>query len=191
MRSALVPLCLAGPVLALPVFSPAARADAYLGVSTGIASQELVCTAGAPCDKRTAVARVVGGWQINKGLGAEVSWARTLADFSASDRVSNLAWNGRFRAQALAASATWTFNTAPIDVQLRAGIASVRGEFLSRTAGVANSKDTRARPLIGIGVKRAIAEHWKLRADVDLTDARAYTRDGHHATLTLGIERHF
>jgi len=178
-------------MLAILLISPAALAEVYLGAAAGMARQELVCKMAAPCDKRAAAIRALGGWQFSQHFGVEFSWARTLGDFTASDQLPSFAWNGKFLAQVFGASATATFDTGPLDLQLRAGVASVRGEFHSRTAGVPDSGDTRVRATMGLGLKRAINEHWKLRVDLDLADVRAYTRDGHHTSFTIGLERHF
>jgi len=191
MRSAFVPLAIAGSLLALPLVPSKACAEPYIGASLGIADQQLICAAGAPCDRRAPTGRLTAGWHFSERFGAELAWSGNLSDFTASDSLANLTWQGSFRVQALSASASWTLDAGPLDLQLRAGVASVRGVFHSRTAGVTDSKDTRTRPLFGAGLRRSFNEHWTLRADADLTDGQAFTRKGHHTTFTVGIERRF
>jgi hypothetical protein len=191
MRSAHVRLALLVAVLTAPFVSALARADAYAGASLGIARQQLVCATGAPCEEDAAAARVFGGWQFNDRFGAELAWSSGLADFTASDSLANLSWYGAFSVEVLSLSATWTLDFDSVDLQLRGGIASVRGEFASATAGVPDSNARETRPILGVGLRHAIDSRWTLRADIDMTDGQAYTRKGRNTSFTVGVERRF
>jgi hypothetical protein len=191
MRSAHVRIAIAVAAVAAPFASALAHAEAYAGASLGIARQQLVCAAGAPCEEDVAAGRVFGGWQFNDRFGAELAWTGGLADFTASDSLANLSWYGAFSVEVLSLSATWTIDLASVDLQLRAGIASVRGEFDSQTFGVPDSKARETRPVFGVGLRHAIDSRWNLRADLDLTDGQAYTRKGRYTSFTVGVERRF
>lgn len=191
MRSAHVRLALVVAAVTAPFASALAHAEAYGGASLGIARQQLVCATGAPCEEDAAAGRVFGGWQFNDRFGAELAWSSGLADFTASDSLANLSWSGAFSVEVLSLSATWTVAFDSVDLQLRGGIASVRGEFASATAGVPDSKATRTRPVFGLGLRHAIDSRWTLRADLDLTDGQAYTRKGRYTSFTVGVERRF
>jgi OOP family OmpA-OmpF porin len=191
MRSAHVRIAIAVAAVTAPFVSALARADAYAGAAVGIARQQLVCAAGAPCEEDVAAGRVFGGWQFNDRWGAELAWASGLADFTASDSLANLSWYGAFSVEVLSLSATWNIDLASVDLQLRAGIASVRGEFASATVGVPDSNARETRPIFGVGLRQAIDSRWTLRADIDMTDGQAYTRKGRYTSFTVGVERRF
>lgn len=191
MRSAHVRIALAVAAVAAPFTSALAHAEAYAGASVGIARQELVCAAGAPCEEDAAAGRLFAGWQFNERFGAELAWTSGLADFTASDSLANLSWYGDFSVELLSLSATWNIDLASVDLQLRAGVASVRGEFTSATVGVPDSKATETRPVFGVGLRHAIDSRWTLRADLDVTDGQAYTRKGRYTSFTVGVERRF
>jgi hypothetical protein len=191
MRSAQVRLAIVVAALAAPFASALAHAEAYAGGALGIARQQLVCAAGAPCEEDVALGRVFGGWRFSERWGAEVAWTGGLAEFTASDSLANLSWYGDFSVEVLSLSATWTMAFDSVDLQLRAGVASVRGEFDSASFGVPDSKATKTRPVFGVGIRHAIDQRWTLRADLDLTEGQAYTREGRYTSFTVGVERRF
>jgi hypothetical protein len=191
MRSALVTAAIAAVSLPLLLASPTSHAEPYVGASLGLARQQLICAPGAPCEEESPAGRVFGGWRFNDRFGAELAWSTGLSDFTASDSLANLTWYGAFSVETFSLSATWNFELADLDLQLRAGVASVRGEFDSLSPGVPDSKATKTRPVLGFGLRQPIDAHWTLRADVDLTEGQAYTRKGRYTSLTVGIERRF
>ena len=168
-----------------------AHAGVFLGAGIGVAKQQLVCATGAPCDDEATGLRLFGGYRFDERFGAELGWLRAEPAFKASASVPGLSWYGRFEVEVISAMATWTIPVRSLELQLRGGIASVRGRFTSASVGVADSAQTEARAIFGASLRHAFADHWTVRADLDLTDAQVYTNNGRFSVLSLGIERRF
>jgi|JI10StandDraft_1071094.scaffolds.fasta_scaffold372151_2 hypothetical protein len=191
MRSLLIRFSAACLPLAAMAGATSAQAEAFAAVSAGLSSQQLVCAAAAPCDDKASALRAAGGWRFNDRFSLEAAWLRGTPDFTASDSLASLTWNGRVAMESISASAAFDLKLGSLAMQFRAGVASVRGRFDSATTGVPDSSATEVRPILGIGLRQSFAEHWALRADLDVTEGQAYTRRGRFSVFTVGVERRF
>jgi hypothetical protein len=178
-------------LLSVCVLGAPAFAEGFVAVGAGVERQNVVCASGAPCEDTEAAWRLAGGWRAANGLGAELVWLQPFSAFTASDRNAVLTWTGEFDVRVLGLSGTWNFQLFGLDWQARAGAASVRGTFDSRTVGVPDSSATEIRALLGAGFRRNFDNGWTLRLDADVTDGQAFTRKGRLSLFTVGIERRF
>ena len=184
--------CRAGAVALLGGFaSMAAHAENYGGLSFGVARQQLVCAANAPCEREAASPRMFAGHRFNDRWGVELAWTRAVSDFTASDSIPGFTWFGAFGVEQTSLAATFDISLSTMHLQLRAGVAAVRGEFTSATVGVPDASRSEMRPMVGLGLRRQIGEHWAVRADLDVTNGIAYTRSGRFGTLNAGVEFRF
>lgn len=191
MRPLLIPLTAACLPLVALLGAASAHAEAFAGASAGLSSQQLVCAANAPCDDKAGALRLSAGWRFNDRWSFEATWLRATPDFTASDSLGSLTWNGRVAMEAISASAAFDLRLGSLPLQLRAGVASVRGKFDSATAGVLDSSASEVRPILGLGLRQSFAGQWALRADFDVTEGQAYTRKGRFSVFTVGVERRF
>lgn len=191
MRALLIPFTAACLPIAALVGPSAVQAEAFAAASAGLSSQQLVCATAGPCDDKASAMRFAAGWRFNDRFSLEATWLRATPDFTASDSLASLTWNGRVAMESVSASLAFDLQLGSLPLQLRAGVASVRGEFDSATAGVPDSSATEVRPILGIGLRQSFAGQWALRADLDVTEGQAYTRKGRFSVFTVGVERRF
>jgi hypothetical protein len=191
MRSILVSFGVACLSLAAALSAASAQAEAFASASVGLSAQALVCAEAAPCDDQAGALRLSGGWRFSDRFSVEAAWLRATPDFTASDSVTSLTWSGRVAVESISVSAAVDCQVGSLAMQLRAGVASVRGQFDSATSGVPNSSATEVRPILGIGLRQPFAGQWALRADLDVTEGQAYTREGRFSVFTVGVERRF
>ena len=123
MRPLLIPLTAACLPLVALLGAASAHAEAFAGASAGLSSQQLVCAANAPCDDKAGALRLSAGWRFNDRWSFEATWLRATPDFTASDSLGSLTWNGRVAMEAISASAAFDLRLGSLPLQLRAGVA--------------------------------------------------------------------
>ncbi len=178
-------------VAGLSMLASPARAEGFVALGAGLERQNVVCAAGAPCERSRPAWRLAAGWRAGGAFGSELVYFQPFSAFTASDRNAALSWSGAYDVRVVGLTGTWTFPLFGLDWQARAGVASVRGTFDSRTLGVPNSSETRTRPLVGFGFRHDRGSQWTVRVDADVTDGQAYTGKGRTSLFTAGFERRF
>jgi hypothetical protein len=182
---------LAAWLCALIAGSGAAQAQPYAGGGLGLARQNLTCAAGAPCTENALGGKALLGYRFDPAWSAELVLLGSLSSFTASDGNGTLTWHGRVSTRALGATAGFEFGSAEWRFQARVGLAQVRGEFASETAGVPDSSASTTQPLLGLGLRRALGPDTTLRLDWDTTRCKAWQRQGSFNLVGVAVERSF
>lgn len=167
-----------------------ARAQFYAGVGAGVAQQSTICAAAGPCSNSKAGLKLLAGYQLDNTWAGELTYLR-FGHFTASDNNATQTWSGSYQAQVLGASAGYNFSAAGMQWQLRAGLASVKADFVSATAGIPNSNASTVQPLLGFGLRHQLSPSTTLRVDLDATRSKAYTRSGNLSFFSIGLEQRF
>ncbi len=176
---------------ALLLAATQASAQPYVGASAGAAQQSTLCASGAPCSNSKPGLKLFAGYQLEGPWVAELAYLRPASKFTTSDSNATQVWFGSYQAQALGASAGYNMSMGPLQWQVRAGLAYVKADFVSATAGVPDARDSTVQPLLGLGLRHNLSSGTTLRVDLDITRSKAYTRSGNFSLLTLGIEQRF
>jgi hypothetical protein len=176
---------------ALAAASGVVRAQAYAAAGLGLARQNLVCAAGAPCTENTLGGKALVGYRFDPAWTGEFAVLGSLGHFTASDSNGSLTWYGRVSMLVFGATGGYEFGPADWRFQARAGVAQVRGDFTSETTGVPDSSATTTQPLLGLGLRHELGAGTTLRLDWDITRGKAYQRQGALNFIVLAVEHGF
>lgn len=178
-------------ICALVAASGAVQAQGYVGVGLGLARQSLSCAAGAPCTPHASGGKALIGYRFDAAWSAELVALGAMARFTASDDNAATTWQGRVSTRALGTTAGYELDVAAWRLQVRFGLAQVRGAFTSQTGGVSDSRARATQPLLGLGLRHPLGAGTGLRLDWDTTRSKAYQRAGRFNLVGLAIQHNF
>jgi hypothetical protein len=192
-RIAFRQLAFAGVTLASSLCGQAhAQTPWSAGVEGGAGRLSLVCNAPAlPCDRSGVAFGLSGAYAFDPNWGARLSWTGTRG-YSGSDRTaSGIDYGGDLRFNVFGAAATWRTPLGNAQLELRAGLAAVDGDYRARAGGGPSASKTTLQPLAGLAVEYPLAARFALRLDAQLTRAKVATLSGNLGTLSAGIVARF
>lgn len=162
------------------------------GVEGGAARLSLVCKASdLPCDRSGYAFGLSVGYAFDSHWGARLSWTGTRR-YTGSDRTaSGIDYGGDLDFNVYGVAATWRTPLAGAQLELRAGVAAVDGDFQARAGGGPNASKTTAQPLVGIALEYPLAPRFALRLDAQLTRAKVEKVSGNLGTLGVGLVTRF
>lgn len=182
-------LALAG--FGLAIACPAAGATWSVGADAGLARLDVVCRAPSlPCDRRGDVAGLHAAYTSTPGWGLRLAWQR-MRGFSGSDLAGGSPLGGALRFDTTALAGTWRTRLAPFELELRAGVASVDGEFTYAAGGSGTVTRRTTQPVIGAALDWPLTAGLAVRLDVQATRAEVATASGRLAGVAFGLVARF
>lgn len=162
------------------------------GIEAGAARLSMVCNAPAlPCDRSGVGYGLSGAYAFDPQWGARLSWTGTRR-YSGSDRTaSGIDYGGDLEFNVVGAAATWRTPLAGAQLELRAGLAAVNGDYRARAGGGPSASKTTVQPLAGIALEYPLDARFALRLDAQLTRGKVATLSGNLGTLSAGIVARF
>lgn len=162
------------------------------GVEGGAARLNVVCKAPAvACDRSRYAFGLWAGYAFDPQWGARLSWTGTRR-FSGSDRTqSGIDYGGDLKFNVYGAAATWRTPLKATQLELRAGVAAVDGDYRARTGGGPSASKITVQPLVGIAVEYPLDARFALRLDAQLTRGKVATLSGNLGTLSAGLVARF
>lgn len=184
MHRPLVPTAL-GLVLAAAIAAPtAAQAQAnpqsrpmsfYATLSGGISSADIDCT-GVPSCKRDGTAfKLVGGFNINDGLSAEMVYA-SLGTATLSDPSMGVSIGVKGAYFGLGLAGHYDVNNT-FAALIRGGLATGSAQTTTSVTGVGSLTENRSGTnhwYYGLGARVYLTRNWRLDFDYDRTRVAAY-----------------
>lgn len=158
------------------------------GVEGGAARLSVVCNAPAlPCDRSGVAFGLSAAYAFDPQWGARLSWTGTRR-YSGSDRTaSGIDYGGDLEFKVFGAAATWRTPLGAAQLEVRAGLAAVDGDYLARAGGGPSASKTTVQPLAGIAIEYPLDSQFALRLDAQLTRGKVARLSGNLGTLSAGI----
>ncbi len=187
--STLAPLALAG--FSLATMSAPAGASWWLGADAGPAQLDVVCNAPTlPCDRRGHGAGLHAAYTSSSGWGLRLAWHR-MRGFAGSDVAGGSQYGGALRFDMTQLAGTWRTRIAPLEAELRAGVASVDGEFTYAAGGSATASRRTTQPVIGAALDWPLTAALAVRLDLQATRGEVANTSGRLAGVALGLVARF
>ncbi|MCE9658548.1 MAG: porin family protein [Burkholderiales bacterium] len=163
-----------------------------VGIEGGAARLRVVCEVDAlPCDRSGYAYGLSVARAFDRQWGARLSWTGTRR-YSGSDRTaSGVDYGGDLGFNVFGAAATWRMPVGDAQLELRAGLAAVDGDFKARAGGGPNAGKTTVQPLAGVALEYPLDARLALRVDAQLTRGKVAGQDGNLATFGLGLVARF
>ena len=158
------------------------------GIEGGAARLSLVCKASdLPCDRSGYALGLSMAYAFDPQWGARLSWTGTRR-YSGSDRTaSGIDYGGDLEFNVYGAAATWRTPVGDAQLELRAGLAAVDGDYRARAGGGPSASKTTVQPLVGIAVEYPLDARFALRLDAQLTRGKVAKLNGNLGTLGVGL----
>ncbi|MEO8523778.1 MAG: outer membrane beta-barrel protein [Caldimonas sp.] len=162
------------------------------GIEAGTARLSVVCNAPAlPCDRSGYAFGVSAAYAFDRQWGARLSWTGTRR-YTGSDRTaSGIDYGGDLEFNVYGAAATWRTPLAGAQLELRAGLAAVDGDYRARAGGGPSASKTTVQPLAGIALEYPLDARFALRLDAQVTRGRVANLSGNLGSLSAGIVARF
>jgi hypothetical protein len=194
MRTEFVPSARLGLALAGLLLLPAAQAQTpwSIGVEAGASRLGVVCTASPlNCDRSGTALGLHGGYAITPAWGVLLSW-QSLRGFAGSDRTAaGLAYGGDLDFNVIGLAGTWRTAWPSVALELRAGVASVKGDFSYTAGATGNVAKTTTQPLLGAALEVPLGSGFAARLDLQGTRGKVASIDGDLTSLTIGVVARF
>lgn len=182
-------LALAG--FGLAIASAPAGATWSVGADAGLARLDVVCRAPSlACDRRGDSAGLHAAYTSSSGWGLRLAWHR-MRGFAGSDAAGGSQFGGALRFDTTELAGTWRTRIAPLEAELRAGVASVDGEFTYTAGGSGTVSRRTTQPIIGAALDWPLTAALALRLDLQATRAEVATTSGRLAGVALGLVARF
>jgi hypothetical protein len=182
-------LALAG--FGLAIASAPAGATWSVGADAGLARLDVVCNASTlPCYRRGDGAGLHAAYTSDSGWGLRLAWHRTRG-FAGSDVAGGSQFGGALRFDTTELAGTWRTRIAPLEAELRAGVASVDGEFTYAAGGSGTATRRTTQPIIGAALDWPLTAALAVRLDLQATRAEVATTSGRLAGVSLGLVARF
>lgn len=170
---------------ALLASSPAAQAQAYVGLGIGPADIAANCTGTTSCDTSNAGGKLFGGFKVAPNWAVELSYF----NFGKAKASGPAAASGEMKATAWGAGATYVGEFAPQWLGVgRLGVArtkaDVSGNFGSFTS--ADSK-TSTQPYGGLGVGHAVSKNLSFDVALDFSRVKYSNEKANVRLLSVGL----
>jgi opacity protein-like surface antigen len=158
----------------------AARAgEIGVGAGAGADRGRTDCVADDRCDHGDVFGKLFASYGLDSGIELRAT-AFDAGRFRGGDTTPlGTPFGGRFKVSGVGLTAGYRWTFAPRWSLLgQAGVASVRTRFDYAAPFSGHVAETRAQPLVGLGLAYDVAPGWRLSLDYDETRFKVYTTHG-------------
>lgn len=157
----------------------ARAAEMSVGAGAGFDRGQTDCVAGYPCDHSDAFGKLFADYRLDNDVEFR-AMAFDAGRFQGGDTTPlGTPFGGRFKVSGVGLTAGYRWTFAPRWSLLgQAGVAGVRTRFDDAAPFSGRYSDTKAQPLVGLGVAYDVTPQWRVSLDYDETRFKVYTAHG-------------